>query len=211
MLKLISRGIFSLILICVWCLLVALNKIPSQLKQICSDVVSELDGNYQVLVDGRDITIFGTAPSESIIKRIRYKTSHIQGVHHLRLEVSIHPDTLLMQHLSALSRNVVLFDKNSDQIESQAIILLDTVSAYLRQYPQLILKLSGYADASGDSLHNMTLSEKRAQAVKQALVLRGVQSERILTFGYGALRSDTSMHFNDMARRVELTFWENHP
>lgn len=63
---------------------------------------------------------------------------------------------------------------------------LDALAQLLKQAPQLVVQLSGYTDLQGNAQFNQQLSEQRVNAVKQALIARGIDSEQLTTYAYGA-------------------------
>jgi chemotaxis protein MotB len=65
---------------------------------------------------------------------------------------------------------------------------LDRLAALLAEHPNLRVRIEGYTDSLGDESINLALSRERAEAVKQALVERGVQAERLSAEGMGSAR-----------------------
>lgn len=63
---------------------------------------------------------------------------------------------------------------------------LNNIASILRAYPDVRLRIGGYTDNTGDSTANVQLSQQRADAVRQALITRGVAAERLAAEGYGA-------------------------
>lgn len=62
---------------------------------------------------------------------------------------------------------------------------LNGVAKILVEYPDTYLQIKGYTDSTGNSSSNQTLSEKRAQSVKDYLVGQKVASGRVTTSGFG--------------------------
>ena len=63
--------------------------------------------------------------------------------------------------------------------------LLDA-QAHPEKYPQLTIRVSGYADkATGTAKRNKFLSEKRAEVVAEAIVNAGIDKDRIITEYFG--------------------------
>jgi OOP family OmpA-OmpF porin len=79
------------------------------------------------------------------------------------------------------------FETSSAKLDGKADPLLDRVYQQLTEYPGLSVEIAGHASSSeGNADRTMTLSLQRAEAVKAALVKRGIPSSRILTVGHGA-------------------------
>jgi len=62
---------------------------------------------------------------------------------------------------------------------------LDRLAQLLIQYPKLSARVEGHTDSVGPNEANLALSQARAEAIKQALVQRGVPPDRIETVGRG--------------------------
>ena len=78
------------------------------------------------------------------------------------------------------------FDFDSAKINKDSSALLDQVATFLKEQKNLeFVEITGHADRRGDEKYNITLSEKRATAVRDALALRGVTVSLIKTKGYG--------------------------
>ena len=77
--------------------------------------------------------------------------------------------------------------------------------------PGVSVRLEGHADERGSREYNIGLGERRAQAVRQALMLQGVNSVQITTVSYGEERPADSRSFEDAwakNRRVEIAYSE---
>lgn len=73
----------------------------------------------------------------------------------------------------------------------------------------LKIEISGHTDSDGEEADNLSLSEKRAQSVKEFLIIEGVSAENITTVGYGEskpLLSNDSEEGKTKNRRVEIRF-----
>ncbi|MFN4117976.1 OmpA family protein [Acidovorax sp.] len=101
----------------------------------------------------------------------------------------------------------VLFAFNKAELTAQAAPRLDKLASFLKQFPDRRLLIEGYTDSVGGDAYNQTLSERRAQAVRDALVQRGVDSSRITARGYGKahpVADNASPEGRAMNRRVEI-------
>ena len=81
----------------------------------------------------------------------------------------------------------VLFARGSAVLKKGSGKVLDTVAADLKKNDNKFT-VQGHTDSTGTEAGNMKLSQKRADAVKAALVKRGIKAERIRTKGYAAKR-----------------------
>jgi outer membrane protein OmpA-like peptidoglycan-associated protein len=77
------------------------------------------------------------------------------------------------------------FATNSAEISSLAEDKLERALNALREYPDLEVEISGHTDNTGGRAHNMRLSERRAESVKDWFVSKGIDASRITTTGYG--------------------------
>ena len=73
------------------------------------------------------------------------------------------------------------FDKAVIQPDSNA--LLDDIATALKHFPKWRLRISGHTDSTGDVAYNQELSMNRADAIKQALIERGIDAARLETLG----------------------------
>ena len=79
----------------------------------------------------------------------------------------------------------VLFDYDSATLSSSAKILLDAQSRFLRANTDLNFIIEGHCDERGTREYNLALGEQRATAVRDYLVIQGIDSDRIKVISYG--------------------------
>ena len=104
-------------------------------------------------------------------------------------------------------KNELLFDAGGATLKPGAQRSLDNLSQFLTKYPERDIAIEGFTDSSGSKEVNQHLSEKRAWAVKAALVARGIQSTRIDARGYGPsfpVASNETPTGRQLNRRVEI-------
>ena len=78
------------------------------------------------------------------------------------------------------------FDTDSARIQERSDPILDAVAATLIGNPGLLkIEVQGHADERGSDRHNLDLTRRRAEAVVEALVRRGVARDRLRSAGYG--------------------------
>ena len=118
------------------------------------------------------------------------------------------PLTPQQQALADLQqKSIVYFDFDSSEIRSEYVPVVAAHAAYLVKYPTARVRLEGHTDEKGSREYNIGLGERRAQAVRRALMLQGVAEAQIATVSYGEERpamagSDDAAHAQN--RRVEL-------
>jgi len=102
----------------------------------------------------------------------------------------------------------ILFAYDSAEILPESENLLDAITASIQGNPQMrLLEVQGHADDRGSDEYNIALTRDRAAAVVQALVLRGVDPQRLRSAGYGErcpAQAGTSQAARDANRRVEI-------
>ena len=79
----------------------------------------------------------------------------------------------------------VLFDYDSASLDSSAKILLDGQSRFLRANTDLNFIVEGHCDERGTREYNLALGEQRATAVRDYLVIQGIDPDRIKVISYG--------------------------
>ncbi|HEX7063274.1 MAG TPA: OmpA family protein [Woeseiaceae bacterium] len=103
--------------------------------------------------------------------------------------------------------NNVLFETDSDELKPGAERSMDQLAAFLEEHPERRLMIEGHTDARGTDEHNRDLSERRAEAVADALEERGIPDDRLQTVGLGEaypVASNDSSAGRQQNRRVEV-------
>lgn len=101
----------------------------------------------------------------------------------------------------------VLFDTDEADLKPGANDSLDRLARFMTEYPERTVLIEGHTDSRGDEQYNADLSQRRADAVRDALLDRAVASARIQTRGLGegipVASNDTSAG-RQQNRRVEV-------
>ncbi|MFZ6676549.1 OmpA family protein [Undibacterium sp. Tian12W] len=101
----------------------------------------------------------------------------------------------------------VLFGVDQAKLTPDGMRTVQKLATVLQNNPQRTVLIEGFTDNTGSQAHNQDLSERRAAAVRSALVLMGVSRDRVLTKGYGesypAVENDTAQN-RQLNRRVEI-------
>ena len=83
----------------------------------------------------------------------------------------------------------VFFETDSSELTTQARATLDKQAQWLTNYSQYSqFTIEGHADERGTREYNIALGARRAQAVRDYLVSRGIQAQRMRTISYGKER-----------------------
>jgi peptidoglycan-associated lipoprotein len=116
---------------------------------------------------------------------------------------------LAAEGTGALSRKVIYFDFDKSEIKPEFADIITTAAHNLTATPSMKMKLEGNTDERGTREYNIGLGERRAQAVRRALMLQGVAESQLTTVSFGAERP--AAEGDDEAawsknRRVEVVY-----
>lgn len=106
----------------------------------------------------------------------------------------------------------VLFAIDSASLNPNAQGSLNEVATVLNDFHKTAVIVQGHTDATGSETHNQTLSERRAGAVQNHLIARGVAPVRITAIGYGEsspIASNASDYGRQQNRRVDIMLRAN--
>lgn len=109
--------------------------------------------------------------------------------------------------LNIAVQNEVLFDTDSSALRPDSKATLNDLATIFVKYPQTDILVAGHADSRGSEEYNQKLSERRADSVKDYLMLNGVERYRIDAVGYGEMRpraSNETPEGRQLNRRVEI-------
>ncbi len=104
---------------------------------------------------------------------------------------------------------IIYFDFDKSDIRPEFAAVITGNAQFLTAHPGAKLKLEGNTDERGTREYNIGLGERRAQAVRRALMLQGVSENQLTTVSFGAERP--AVEGDDEAawaknRRVELVY-----
>ena len=92
------------------------------------------------------------------------------------------------------AKNTVYFAYDSSEIQPEYVPIVAAHATYLTKYPAARIRLEGNTDERGSCEYNIGLGERRAQAVRKALMLQGVTDAQIATVSYGEERPAADGH-----------------
>lgn len=101
----------------------------------------------------------------------------------------------------------VLFDTGRAELKPGAERSLDQLVSFMVENPTRSVAIEGYTDSMGSDSSNQVLSDRRANAVRNALIARGIPSDRVSARGYGEsspVASNGTAAGRQQNRRVEI-------
>jgi peptidoglycan-associated lipoprotein len=107
------------------------------------------------------------------------------------------------------SQRVIYFDFDSSDIRNEYVDVIAAHGRFLAGNATVRVRLEGHTDERGSREYNIGLGERRAQTVRRALALQGVQDSQVTTVSYGEERpaaagSDDNAYSKN--RRVEIVY-----
>ena len=88
--------------------------------------------------------------------------------------------------------NTVYFGFDSSEIAGEAQATLDRQAAFLNVNPTMVVIIEGHADERGTREYNLALGDRRAVAVRDYLLAKGLNAARVRTVSYGKERPAVS-------------------
>ena len=104
----------------------------------------------------------------------------------------------------------ILFDTAKTEIKPESLPMIAEIATMMRENPDMRLRIEGHTDSVGTPENNLLLSEGRARAVRDALIVRGIAADRLASVGYGQekpLADNAAEPGRAKNRRVELVRW----
>ena len=86
------------------------------------------------------------------------------------------------------AKDRVFFGFDKSNLSAEAVKVLKVQAEYLNANPEKQIVIEGHADDRGTREYNLALGERRAVAVKNYLISRGVEADRIRVISYGKER-----------------------
>jgi len=102
----------------------------------------------------------------------------------------------------------ILFDTDSDHVKPESAVVIQSIAKGLMQATDLNFEIDGHTDSTGVAAHNLELSKRRAEAVKNILVSQfSIDAGRLTTAGFGSSKpidSNSTPEGKANNRRVEF-------
>ena len=182
--------------------------------------LSELaSGSVTVAQDA--IEVRGVAGNKEAQAEIgRMLTARLAGAQQFRIDVSYNAALDPLADLptaqqcvdrvnAVLADTKITFGPGSTKVEGGAARVVDSIAAILKQCRkvEMEIEIAGHTDSQGREQMNLELSQKRAEAVLEALVARRVQSSKMSARGYGEsapIADNKSEAGRETNRRIEF-------
>ena len=134
-------------------------------------------------------------------------TEHLTSGMKLERNISMNSIQDILEGKVSIVLENIFFDTNKFELRAESFPELSRLAAFIRQNPTAVLEISGHTDNSGSADANRTLSQRRADSVKQYLISLGCPDSTITTKGYGAdqpVAPNTTEQGKAKNRRVEF-------
>lgn len=118
-------------------------------------------------------------------------------------------DAFEAQLAETLRANPILFDVGTSRLTDDGLANLVPVAASINAIPELGVEVVGHTDDTGGESVNQTLSESRAETVRDELIELGVDPARLSTRGAGAsepIASNNTREGRQLNRRIQFIF-----
>ena len=115
--------------------------------------------------------------------------------------------TVVEKKVETTLQPIVIFRQGKSTIEPAQYASIEMIAKYMKNHPESIVKVQGYASPEGNAELNQKLSEQRAEVVKNALIKKyKIAASRITTEGLGATdKLSDEIDFNRVAMFIDTT------
>jgi len=130
----------------------------------------------------------------------------LEKAEYVEMEV-IEDDTVTANEDGSVRENTLYFDYDSAEVNYDPTDLVGMFAKTMVSNSDATIRLEGHADERGSRAYNLALGERRAQTVKDLMMLRDIESDRISVISYGEEQPVATSHDEDswqQNRRVEF-------
>ncbi|MFN3306921.1 MAG: OmpA family protein, partial [Candidatus Kapaibacteriota bacterium] len=125
------------------------------------------------------------------------------------LDLIMYPIDFLVERQKKVRLNNIFFDFDKYELKPESFPELNRVVKILNENPDFRIHIEGHTDSIGTNEYNLQLSRKRAEAVRNYLVAKGIATYRIAIFGFGStipIATNETEEGRALNRRVEIWF-----
>ena len=109
-----------------------------------------------------------------------------------------------------LGNNIIYFDYDKYSVDKKEDkLIIKKYSSYMKKYRNSTVRIEGHADERGSRAYNLALGEKRAENIKEILLINGVSKDSVEVVSYGeenTAAEGTNEDAHSLNRRVEIVF-----
>ncbi len=169
-----------------------MNLIPdlAEVKLSSSDTLQK---NEKIIINEKGDFKFNSKPGEYLLQ-VRYPGYKTDSIHliipeafsgrSISVSSSMIPDKVYSGDF--LSIKNILFDFDSDSLNTKALYELGKVISILNNYPELKIEVRGYTDIKGTTDYNFRLAQRRTRAVIDYFISNGISASRFTEKAIGA-------------------------
>ncbi|MFK5957706.1 MAG: OmpA family protein [Lutibacter sp.] len=168
------------------------NPIPNSIVTIFKDdliintLKTAVNANYSFAIDCNNYYKIVASAVNYENTTVFIKTSNIPNestnkLLHLKSNVKF----VTSRGKKMIKTNIIYFDLDDDAIRKDAAIELNKVINLLKNNPSIKIEIASHTDSRAPDNYNLNLSEKRANSVLNYIILKGINSNRLTSKGYG--------------------------
>jgi outer membrane protein OmpA-like peptidoglycan-associated protein len=193
------------------------SAVVPRLAEVISTLAPEVT-TATARLDAGGLTVSGTARAADAAERANAAVAKVaQADPALQVRGTIGPPapaagpdagTLQADLTAAVQARGIVFATNSSRLTPGANRTLDRVATLLAAAPTTAVLVSGYTDDQGVPTANVALSQRRAEAVRAALIQRGISATRLTAVGRGSaspVASNATEAGRTLNRRITFT------
>jgi OOP family OmpA-OmpF porin len=172
-------------------------------EEVGTAISNQIDGRYQILLKG------GLKYTFMALKEGFYPISDFLDLKQLTSYFEINKDLTLapIETGQIIRLNNLFFIFDTDQLIEESLGELNQLLSTLRENPKMKIEIVGHTDSKGSDEYNLSLSERRAKAVVNYLIQKGILAKRLNSKGYGKskpIASNDTDEGRQQNRRVEF-------
>ena len=139
------------------------------------------DSDGEGLTDGDEVSMYKTDPlnSDTDAGTVDDYTEVNRGTNPLN------PDDDVVKIDVPIVLEGITFETGKSDITPESESVLQGALKTLQTYPDIIVEISGHTDNVGSNASNQSLSQRRADAVRSWLIIKGINPDRLIAKGYG--------------------------
>ncbi len=162
--------------------------------------ISDKEGKcFFVLIKGNEYLI----KYKNFGKDVEYQKVQIPDVARLK-ELKV---LIKFQPATAYTLDNVLFETGKANLKNTSFKAIDELASAMAVKSTMEIEIAGHTDNVGDKSANLTLSQERAEAVRNYLIKKGIEANRITAKGYGDTKpvaDNTTSAGKQQNRRTEV-------